>query len=269
MAKSNKVSKVFSGAWNGFSGIGSWAKASKKAGSKAHRATDHVTPSSKTVANIARNKFGISFPTLESIARTANPERMKSILAAGETGQNQQIMAPLISQAISDKIKGIAAIQTMNSTIISETANASVQIKKSINKASLSNTKHNNQIIEENISQEYALEAEGRRHTHNNQTVIMNAYVGEYLDKSQQRKVLQQKVNDIHLRQIDDDRNYKQQQLQLLQRQGSLADFDLIARQELNPNKIENRMKTLPQGQGGTPIITRAISGIFRYIKGE
>lgn len=267
MAKKSKVSKAFSKAWNGFSGIGTWSKASKKAGSRAHKANDFVTPRAKTTANIARNKFGISFPVLESVARQADPEKMKSILAMGETGQNQQIMAPLIAQSITDKIKGVAAIQKMNTDILKATADGAVTIKRSINQAERTDKKLRNQIMEENMNHDYLMNAEENRHEHQNQTIVMNAYVQEYLEKSGQRQKLQQTINNISLSAIDEQREFKKRQLDLLQRQGSHADFDLLARKELNPDSAEGKMNVLPQSS--SPIVSRAVRGVMNFLRGS
>ena len=267
MGTKQKVARVFNRAWNGFSGVGSWAKASKKAGSRAHRAPDKVTPGAKRVANIARNQFGVSLPALETIARKADPERMKIILAMGESGENQKLMAPLIAQSITNKIEGVAAINKMNADIIGATARGAIDIKRSMNQASLTNTRYGNQIRETNLQHRYNTEAEERRHTHSNQTVIMNAYVREHLDKTKQMQSLKQTVLDVQKSQIDADRDYKQKQLALLASQGSHADFSNIARAEYNFATPERKMNVLPQQ--APKGITRAVRGLMNYIKGN
>ena len=263
-----KTAKIIKRAWNGFSGISSWSKSAKKAGSRAHKAPDKITPEAKRLANIARNQFGISLPALESVARTANPEKMKLILAMGETGENQKMMSPLISQAIVSKIEGVAAVNKMNADVISATARGAVDIKRSINSTIETSEKYGNQIREANLSHKYRTEAEQRRHEHSNQAVVMSAYVQEHLDKKRQMQGLQQKVLDVQAAQIDADRAYKERQLAMLSSQGSHADFNNIARVDYDIEQPKARMQQLDSGN--VPMrISRTVRGLFNYLKGS
>src|SRR5574339_433632 len=124
---------------------------------------DHISGKTKSIQKQFNKYFGFDIQSILK-ALSGDTTEIQKLGELGRKGRIIQAVAPVISQAASDAMKGTAAFNKTLSDVATEGARSGMSIDRSVMKATLANTKYRNdrqQLAKEFVT---ARDAEKFRH---------------------------------------------------------------------------------------------------------
>ncbi|MBE9212970.1 hypothetical protein IQ247_09775 [Plectonema cf. radiosum LEGE 06105] len=209
---------------------------------------NHVSSKAKTIRKEMQRKFGISEGDIVR-ALKGDERAAKHIAQMGIDGRRLSKYAPQLADNMIDSIQGTDALNKMWADVYQQVGKSSLAIESDIARTELADDDLNDGRTEKAFKfiQDKQLRAD--KHSDNMQALQMEAEIADIEQMANHEYRMQKLENKLPLKQMQADRDYKEQRLDHILQNGDASQLELVPEKRYTERSLLSRVVDFFKGK--------------------